>query len=409
MTLAIIGAGASGLVAATEAAKRGFRVTVYEKNAKVGRKILATGNGRCNISNQNISISNYHGATPAFANPTIARFGTKKCIEYFSELGLEMIEGENGRLYPMNQQSSSVVDMLFYECKRRGVEFLLQSEVDRLENNDGKFSLSINNKNHLYDYCLIATGGLAMPALGSNDSGYRFALSFGHKLISPRPSLVQLVCEEAAIRELSGVKVDGNIEVWAGQQKTKNARGDILFTNYGISGSAVLEISSAVSSALFHDQKVFVTIDLMPDFSKEQLEGLLQKRLKHANEKSLTLWLEGIVNKKLASFIIHSAQLSKQTTLVSMLGAKEIKKLCHTLKNIKLHITDTKGFQNAEVTAGGVDVEDINPHTFESKLVKNLYFSGEVLDIDGDCGGYNLHFAWASGFIVGQEIRRTKQ
>jgi predicted Rossmann fold flavoprotein len=408
MTLAIIGAGASGLVAAIEAAKRDFHVTIYEKNAKIGRKILATGNGRCNISNQNISSSNYHGAMPTFVKPALARFGTKKCVEYFAELGLEMTEGENGRLYPMNQQSSTVVDMLFYECKRRGVEFLLQSEVSRLEMVDDRFSLTANDKKRVFNNCLIATGGLAMPVLGSCDSGYKFACSLGHKLISPHPSLVQLVCEEAWLQELSGVKVDGNIEVWAGQQKTKSARGDILFTNYGISGSAVLDISSAASRALFYEQKVFVIIDLTPNFSKEQLENLLQKRVKYANEKPLTLWLEGIVNKKLAPFIVHSAELPKQITAASMLGAKEIKKLCYTLKHIKLHVSGTKGFQSAEVTAGGVDVEDINPKTFESKLVKNLYFSGEVLDIDGDCGGYNLHFAWASGFVVGQEVQAQK-
>jgi predicted Rossmann fold flavoprotein len=408
MTLAIIGAGASGLVAAIEAARRGFHVAIYEKNVKIGRKILATGNGRCNISNQNISTSNYHGTTPAFVNSALARFGTKKCIEYFSELGLEMIEGENGRLYPMNQQSSSVVDMLVYECKRLGVEFLLQSEVSCLEMVGDRFSLSVNDKKTFCDACLIATGGIAMPALGSCDSGYNFALSLGHKLVPPHPSLVALVCEETTPKELSGVKVDGNVEVWVEQKKIKSARGDILFTDYGISGSAVLDISSAASNALFHDQKVFVVIDLAPNFSKEQLESLLQKRVRHANEKSLTLWLEGVVNKKLAPFIIRSAELPKQITTASMLGAKEIKKLCYTLKHIKLQVKDTKGFLSAEVTAGGVDVADINPQTFESKLVKNLYMSGEVLDIDGDCGGYNLHFAWASGFAVGREICHTK-
>lgn len=406
MKLAIIGAGASGLVAALEASKRGLHVKVYEKNAKIGRKILATGNGRCNITNQNITAFHYHGKKPTFVNPTLSRFGTKHCIDFFRELGLEMVEGEKGRLYPMNQQSSSVVDMLFYACKSVGVEFALQSEVLNIEKIGDKFSLHVNEEKSLFDGCLIATGSVAMPTLGSCDSGYLFATAFGHTLVPTHPSLVQLVCENPMLKELGGVKVEGSIEVYVEGQKGRTAQGDILFTSYGISGSAILDISREAAHAFTCNHKVFVMLDIMPDFSREQLESLLQKRLKYAGDKSLTFWLEGIVNKKLAPFIVSMAELSKQLKNASDLGIKDIKKLAFTLKHIKLHVNDTKGFTSAEVSAGGIDVSDINPQTFESKLVKNLYFTGEVLDIDGDCGGYNLHFAWASGFVAGREIGR---
>lgn len=400
----IIGAGASGLVAAIEAARRGVKVTVYEKNSKVGRKILATGNGRCNITNQSIKATNYHSENPSFVNTCLSRFGTSKCIEYFGELGLEMTQGEKGRMYPMNHQSSTVVDILLFECKRLGVEFVLSAEVTKIEKSNDKFIIETVDKKAIFDFCLCATGSLAMPTLGGSDSGYNFASSFGHKLVAPCACLVQLVSDEKGLKDLSGVKVVGNIEVWVDGQKRKSATGDILFTNYGVSGSAVLDISQEASYSLAHAKKVFVLVDLMPNLTKEQLETLLQKRLKFANEKSLTLWLEGLINKKLVPFIISRSELSKNILKASELRAKEIKRLCITLKNIKLSVSDTKGFGSAEVTSGGVDVSDINPNTFESNLVKNLYFAGEVLDVDGDCGGYNLHFAWASGFVAGNAV-----
>ncbi|MDD2383046.1 MAG: NAD(P)/FAD-dependent oxidoreductase [Sulfurospirillaceae bacterium] len=404
MNLAIIGAGASGLVAAIEASKRGLHVSVFEKNAKLGRKILATGNGRCNITNQNINTEHYHSMQPRFINATLSRFGSAKCVNYFRELGLEVREGEKGRLYPMNHQSSTVVDMLVHFCRQLGVQFFLESEVVSLEKNGEKFCLHVNNATHLFDACLVATGGLAMPTLGSCESGYVFAKKMGHTLINPHPSLVQIVCEEKSIQALSGVKVEGEIAVIIEGEKKKSAVGDLLFTHYGLSGSAVLDVSREISLAISLKRSVHVMLDIMPQFSKEQLENLLQKRLSFAQDKSLVLWLEGIINKKLAPFIIQQAALPKSILNASMLGMKEIKKLAYALKHISLHVNDTKGFGSAEVTAGGVDVREINPESFESKIVKNLYFSGEVLDVDGDCGGYNLHFAWASGFVAGNAI-----
>lgn len=403
MKLAIIGAGASGLVAAIEASKKGLHVSLFEKNTKVGRKILATGNGRCNITNKNITPEHYHSENPQFIKSVLSQFGAQKCVDYFRALGLEMVEGQNGRLYPMNQQALSVVEVLIYEAKRLGVEFFLQSEVKHIEKVGDKFTLHVNDEKSHFDVCLIATGSEAMPTLGSSDSGYRFAKAFGHTLIPTHPSLVQLVCEESMLKEFGGVKVEGSIGVWVEGKKTKVAQGDILFTDYGISGSAVLEVSCEASKALISNHKVLVSIDMMPTFSKEQLEGLLQKRLQYTADKSLSFWLEGLINKKIAPFIIHTAGL-KHITKASMLGTKEIKKLAFALKALSLHVKRTKGFESAEVSSGGVDVSEIDPSTFGSKLLQNLYFSGEVLDIDGDCGGYNLHFAWASGFIAGREI-----
>ena len=397
--IAIIGAGASGLVAAIVAARRGVKVRVYEKNNKIGKKILATGNGRCNVTNQNIELFHYHGTNPSFANPSLNRFNTSTCKAFFSELGVELAQGQKGRLYPRSLQSSSIVELLAYECKRLGAEFFLNTFVEKITKNSNDFSLHVEGKTLHTKKVLIATGGLAMPTLGSCDSGYEFAKSFGHKIVPTHPSLVQLVCRED-LKPISGVKVEGSIEVYEDGQIKTNASGDILFTNYGISGSAVLDISRVASSSLLYNRALHVKIDLLPDYSKEQLKNLLQKRLKHSNGKSVAQWLDGFINSKLSLFVEKSLHVKSADNL----NNKELTKLVYALKNLTLHVSDTKGFKTAEVTAGGVSTGDINSSTMESKLQSGLFFSGEVIDIDADCGGYNLHWAWASGMSAGNSI-----
>jgi len=397
--IAIIGAGASGLVAAIVASRRGAKVCVYEKNNKIGKKVLATGNGRCNVTNQNIKTSNYHGKNPSFVNSSLNHFNTSTCKEFFSELGVELIEGQKGRLYPRSLQSSSIVELLVFECKRLGVEFFINTKVDKITKKGDIFCLYVEEKSLHVNKVLVATGGLAMPTLGSCDSGYEFAKSFGHSIVPTHPSLVQLVCKED-LKSISGVKVEGSIEVFEDGQSKTFASGDILFTNYGISGSAVLDISRVVSHSLLYKRDLHVKIDLLPEFSKEQLKNLLKKRQKYSNGKSVAVWLDGFINSKLARFIEKFLHVKNADDL----NNKELTKLVYALKNITLHVNDTKGFKTAEVTAGGVNTDKINPQTMESKLQKGLFFSGEVLDIDADCGGYNLHWAWASGISAGNNI-----
>jgi len=397
--IAIIGAGASGLVAAIVAARRGAKIHVYEKNNKIGKKILATGNGRCNVTNQHIELSNYHGSKPSFVNPAINHFNASTCKAFFAELGVELVEGQRGRLYPRSLQSSSIVELLVYECKRLHVEFFLETKVESISKNSKGFSLHVEGKSLRVDKVLVATGGLAMPTLGSCDSGYEFAKIFGHTIVPTHPSLVQLVCKED-LKPISGVKVEGSIEVYEDGQTKTHASGDILFTNYGISGSAILDISRVVSHSLLYKRALHVKIDLLPEYSKEQLKNLLKKRQKHSNGKSVALWLDGFINSKLARFIEKSLHVKSSDDL----NNKELTKLVYILKNITLHVDDTKGFKTAEVTAGGVNTQDINSQTMESKLQRGLFFSGEVIDIDADCGGYNLHWAWASGMSAGNNI-----
>ena len=401
--VAIIGAGASGLVCAIESARKAHQVTVFEKNSKVGRKILATGNGRCNISNENITLSRYHGEAPHAAKEALRRFDTSACKAYFRALGLEMREGEEGRLYPMSHQASSVVDMLLHEARSLGVHFVLECEVLQIEKKGTEFVVHTKEQKHSFDACVIATGSVAMPTLGSSGSGYGFAKALGHNVIEPYPSLVQFISNEPHLKEASGVKMDAGVELYIDNQKRQSVQGDLLFTAYGLSGSAILDVSRAASKAFVEGERVHVVLDLLPTLSREALTSLLQKRMSIAKEKSLSLWLEGIIPKKLAHFIIQNTKLG-HIKEASMLGAKEIKKIVFALKALRVDICATKGFESAEVCAGGVDVRELDAKNLMSQKMKNLYFCGEVLDIDGDCGGFNLHFAWASGYLVGQSL-----
>ena len=394
--VAIIGGGASGLVAAIVAARNGLEVELFEKSAKVGRKILATGNGRCNITNRHITAENYNSKEPSFVKEALKRFNTKEAKKFFSELGLEMSEGAKGRLFPMSLQSSSVVDFLLYEARRLGVFVHLLSEVEKIEHNGDRFRVCSKD----FDLLLIATGSLAMSTLGSSDSGYKFANGFGHKIEKPFASLVQLVCEDHLVREAGGVKIDAALEVFVDNESKISLCGDLLFTNYGLSGSGILDVSRFVSFAFTKNRKVYIMIDLLPQLSLQELKSLLLKRLKLKDNLPLAFWLNGIIHKKLIKLIMHEAKISQDASF----NTKSIHKLAFAIKNLKIKIDATKGVKSCEVMAGGVSTREIDPKTMESKLIKGLFFSGEVLDIDGDCGGYNLHFAWASGYLAGSSF-----
>ncbi len=395
--VAIIGGGASGLVAAICAARQGISVELFEKSAKVGRKILATGNGRCNISNEHILVENYHGKNLFFIKEILKRFSTQDAKKFFSGIGLEIVEGTNGRLYPMSLQSSSVVELLLYECKRLGVSINLSCEVIKIIKENSLFRVFTESLSKTYDNVIIATGSLAMPSLGSSESGYKFARAFGLEIEKPFASLVQLVCSDKFVLDASGVKIDAYIEVFVDREVKNSARGDLLFTNYGLSGSAILDISRSVSEAIVKKCEVLLKIDLMPNLSLNELKSLLQKRAKNL---PLELWLSGIINKKLIKLIANVSKVS----LKNQIDTKVIHKLSFAIKNLTVKVENTKGTKSCEVMAGGVSTKDINSKTMQSKQVEGLFFCGEVLDVDGDCGGYNLHFAWASGYLAGKSL-----
>ncbi len=391
MNIAVIGAGASALFLSLLLSQKKHKVTLFEKNSKAGRKLLITGNGRCNITNENISPENFHSMNTDFVKHAIREFDYFKCKKFFNDLGIEFHIGKSSRAYPLSLTASTVVDILYDEALQNGVEFIPDTFIEDVSFENGMFIL----EKRKFDKVVVATGSPAMPKLGSNSSGYEIAKSFGHTVIEPFASLVQLQSSNKNLDIITGVKIEGTI----GKHK-----GDILFTKYGISGSAVLDVSREIAYDLQYEKMQTVTIDTMPVFSKDKLTDMLLNRIKKHPKRDILLWLDGLMNKKLAKYILLETDILKDKTAVSQLNRKDVQKTVHMIKNMRFEITGTKGFETCEVCAGGVDTTEVDSKTMESKLQKGLYFTGEVLDVDGDCGGYNLHWAWASAYAASKAV-----
>ena len=391
----IIGAGAAGLCAAIVRARIGQKVILLEQNSKVGKKILVSGNGKCNIDNKFIDNRHFHSQNPSFIEDVLTGYDFEVVEKFFTSIGLELIEGKEGKMFPMSLQASSVVELLEYEAKRAGVLIICDCTVTSIDKNSDTFTIETSQGTKTCKKLILSSGSPAAPQLGGSNSGYAFATKMGHSLIPRHPSLVQLCSEEDWVKACAGVKVAGLAKLYANGEYITEKKGDLLFTNYGISGLAILDLSREVSTRLANFDYCELSLDLIPELSKEKLTNLLLSRVKKESEKPLTLWLQGIINKKLISIILEQSRC--KVRVEDQLNRKEINKLVHTIKNLKLSINDTKGFAGAEVATGGIDTTEVNPQTMESKIVPDLFFAGEILDVDGDRGGFNFHFAWVTG------------
>ena len=398
----IIGAGAAGLCAAITSAKAGHKVILLEQNNKIGKKILVSGNGKCNIDNKYITLHRFHGENPDFIDEVLKGYDFEVVEKFFTSIGLELMEGKEGKMFPMSLQASSVVEMLEYEAKRVGVKILCDCVVTAIDKEADIFTVETSQGVKTCKKLLLSSGSPAAPQLGGSNSGYAFATNMGHSLIPRHPSLVQLCSDETWVKACAGVKVAGVAQLYANGEYITEKKGDLLFTNYGISGLAILDLSREVSTRLANFDYCELNLDLMPELSKEKLTNLLLNRLTEGSDKPLTIWLQGVLNKKLIHIIIEQSKCKVKTE--RELNRKEIGKLVYTIKNLKLSINDTKGFKGAEVATGGINTTEVNPQTMESKLVPNLYFAGEILDVDGDRGGFNFHFAWVSGLRAGNNL-----
>ncbi len=398
--LIIIGAGAAGICAAIVCARVGQRVVLLEQNNKIGKKILVSGNGKCNIDNKYINLNRFHSQDPDFIEEVLNGYDFKVVESFFTSIGLELIEGKEGKMFPMSLQSSSVVELLEYEAKRVGVQIICDCAVTSISKEDDMFIVETVQGIKTCEKLLLASGSPAAPQLGGSNSGYAFATKMGHTLIPRHPSLVQLCSEETWVKECAGVKVAGSAQLYANGEYITEKKGDLLFTNYGISGLAILDLSREISTRLASFDYCELNLDLMPELSKEKLTNLLLKRIKEGSEKPPTLWLQGVINKKLIPVILEQSKCKAKVE--KELNRKEINKIVHSIKNLKLSINDTKGFKGAEVATGGINTTEVNSQTMESKLVPNLFFAGEILDVDGDRGGFNFHFAWVSGLRAGK-------
>ena len=394
----VIGGGASGLLVSILISRGGESITLLEKSSRVGKKILASGNGKCNIGNINPTADRYHSSNIGFIDEVLDGYKAQDIIDIFRTIGVEIIEMADGKLFPLSLQASSVVDILEYEAKRLGVNIISDYEVKNISiEKNSKF---IIDDNIIADTLILATGSPASPKLGGSNSGLDLAKSFGHNIISPLPSLVQLTSDELWVKDVTGVKIKSRVKLYSNGEYIRERDGDILFTNYGVSGLAILDISRNVSIELSNYSYCELSIDLMPNYTKEQLIKLFLSHIKL--DREIKIFLNGFINKKVIDIVLKQSKSKVKNS--NSLNRKEIAKIVYSIKNLKLSISGTRGFNSAEVAIGGVDTKEIVAQTMQSKLVKNLYLTGEILDIDGDRGGFNFHFAWVSAMRVAKAI-----
>jgi predicted Rossmann fold flavoprotein len=400
MKIAVIGGGASGLTAAIAAARNGAEVTICEKLNRVGKKILATGNGRCNYTNMNLSKECYHSNNLNFVDEVMKFFNLDKTLVFFEDLGILPYVDESGKVYPNSLQASSVLDVLRYELKRHKVKEVTDFNVTALRKSKDKFSI-IGNDTITADRVILATGGKASPQLGSDGKGYELAKSLGHEIIEPFPALVQLKLSGKYFKRIAGIKFDGIVKAYAGDRLIREEEGEILFTDYGISGPPILQVSRKVIEELNKKNKPFLNIDMFPGYSKLKLYDILQDRFRRINYKTIEESMIGFINKKLIPVVFYEAGFEDLNKICGKLNKKEIYKIIDILKEWKFEVIGHNSWQQAQSTAGGIKLSEVNPKTLESLKVKGLYFAGEILDVDGDCGGFNLQWAWSSGYTAG--------
>lgn len=401
--IAVIGGGASGMMAAITARKSGKEVVILERKDRILKKVLITGNGRCNMTNMNADISNYFGKNISSVENILNSFNPQDTMDFFNGLGIVCNEENRGKVYPLSGQASSVVDALRFEAERLGIKIETEFYVRKIEKDGFKFKIySEDRKKIEAGRVILAAGGQSYPELGSNGSGFELAKELGHSVTRLSPSIVQLKTEKNQVKGLQGIKTDVAVTAYGDNKKICIYDGELLFTDYGISGNVVFNISFVMP--LY--KNVEFEIDFMEKFDYNELYEILKERKKIMSHLTMENYFNGMINKKLGQFLSKVSGIEKLSKPVKDLNDSEIRKLCTVLKKYRVKILDTTGFKNAQITAGGVSLDEVNPETLESKIVKGLYFSGEVLDVYGECGGFNLQWAWASGYIAGKNAAK---
>jgi len=394
MDIIIVGAGAAGLVAGIEAAKNGANVTILEKNEKPGKKILASGNGRCNLTNVDQSKDAYRGENPDFAWNIINQFGHFDAMQFFTKIGV-YTKNKNGYIYPYSEQAASVLEILLKEAEYLKIKIKTLEEVVKIKPLDEGFEVISKTWTYQGDKVIITAGSMASPQLGGSDSGYALAQALGQPLIKPLPALVALEGVGEYFARWSGVRMEGKVTLLVDNVPEVSSEGEIQFTDYGVSGIPIFDISRFATRAIDDGSQVIVVLDLMPDFTEEFLIGLLESRIENCPYKNLQESLVGLIPKKMIPIVANTD--------------KTLREVATWIKCYPVLVKRAHSLLQAQVCSGGVDTKELNPQTLESKLVPGLYFAGEIVDVDGKCGGYNLQWAWSSGTIAGKNASQGEK
>ena len=403
-TVLIIGGGAAGLMAGIAAAENGCNVTIFEKMRMPGKKMLITGKGRCNITNicelQEL-IANIPG-NGRFLNSALRRFSNSDVIEFFNNHGLPTKVERGGRVFPVSDKAADVVETLVNVFKQAGGTLLTDSKVLGIILQDGKAcGVKTVNGSFYGDKVILAAGGASYPGTGSDGSGAKIAAAAGHTIIALKPSLVPLESDNPYLEELQGLSLRNvKVTLLGNGKKLFEDFGEMLFTHYGVSGPLILSMSNTVSAALDKGMELDLSIDLKPALSEEKLDARIQRDFAQYSRKQLSNGLKDLLPHSMITSVCDMAFLDEEK-FINQISKEERRRLLHTLKNFTIPISGTRPLAEAIVTAGGVSVKEINPKTMESKLITGLYFAGEVMDVDGYTGGFNLQAAFSSGYAAG--------
>ena len=396
MVVCVIGAGASGMAAALAAAENpDVQVILLERQARVGKKLLATGNGRCNLTNTHAAERGYHGEDAAFAQQALTSFDPEAVRAWFRQMGLFTVAEPSGRVYPYSDQANSVVDVLRLALGKPNIQLLTGFEVQKIRREESGFSVSGAEQTVLCDKLIVACGGLAGTKLGGSMAGYKLLGKMGHKSTRLRPTLVQLKCGWGGVVSLKGVRANCHVQILRDGEVFNRSRGELQFTEYGLSGPVIFEVSR---DACYGSGSWSAKLDFLPECTEEELAAELQRR--RGTELPMEELLTGILHNRLGRVLTRSAGV-KGKEFAKELSDYELRQVCTAVKGFEIELTEPMGMDHAQVTAGGMRTEQFDPNTMESRLVPGLYACGEVLDIDGDCGGYNLQWAWSSGRCAG--------
>lgn len=401
--VAIIGGGAAGLCAAIriKQTKPHLSVVILEQLGRVGKKLITTGNGRCNITNREILPSRFHSENPSFFEGILKKYDNTAIEDFFGSIGVEITYDETGRAYPYSLQASSVVDMLRFSCDELGVETRTETVVCDIKPTGSEYKITTNNETVLSKTVLVAAGLYSGgEKLGSDGKVLRLMRDkLGYPTIKTTPAIVQLKTEPKLVRSLKGIKVNANVSLLLNGTETRKEFGEVLFCDYGLSGPPIMQISREVERV---SGSCIVSLDIMPDFDFPTLLNLLYARVSTLKHRTLEDFFTGLLNKRVGQYIIKKCGFALSDSVLTI--EKDIEKICKTIKSLEFCVTGTTGFVNSQVTAGGLDTKSFDNKTLMSLKDKGLFAAGEILDVDGDCGGFNLQWAWASALTCADGI-----
>lgn len=415
--IAVVGGGAAGLFAAISAAnslKHHGRIVILEHNARCGKKLLATGNGRCNLLNVYPTLEHFHSEDMPYVKNILARFTPKGILSCFATMGLLCTEERGGLVYPKTMQASSVLDCLRLELNRLAVDEICDFHISAITCEKDGFTLHTKEAPLIARRLILATGGRAAPSFGCDSSGGGFLKAFGHRVTPLFPSLCPIKCKETFLRALKGIRSTGMVRLFADGNLVKEETGEIQFTDTGLSGICIFNLSRMISEFINRRtvsgnrvNSLSVSLDLLPEISLIDIETLLFGLKMRRAAVTLESFLTGILNKRVAQCLLKSLEITPLSRLCDTLRPDEIRRLARTIKDWRFTPCGTAGFEQAQMTAGGAALSQFHQETLESKLRPGLYAAGETLDVDGDCGGYNLYWAWISGKLAGESAAKS--